>query len=267
MHFIPIKFSDPDFDPAYTAGFQLLIILNQQYFSYAVRHPVSQRLVFLSTHHPLTQLFELQGRAELLNSAYQKVIIGLETNSFCLIPDAVFTTENMADFAAFLSVKEADVVVKDQIENGDNTVIFTFPEQLISKLASQFNTTDFKFAPKGWIKTVLQQQPAGQKLYLFLADNQLQVLYPDQKNIRFYNQFSCSSPDELIYYTGLVSNQLKLNQHETSLVVCGFVEPNSKEMLRLREFFKEVNFFTTNTGFKQQPALQHHQVVDFLGLY
>lgn len=265
MHFVPLNFTDPGFNPAHKADFQLLIILNQRTFSYAVRHPATQKLVRLSTGNQLNEVFEAQSHSGLFTSSYQKIVIAVETDSFCLIPDAVFTHENLMDFAAFLLVKEADVILTDQIENGQNRVIFTFSEELIRKIEAQFKTTEIKFAAKSWIKTVIQAKLPGQNLYLFLAENQLQLLFPEQENIRFYNQFTCSTTDELVYYTALVAEQLKLKPEETTLIICGRVEADSEQLLRLDEFFKAVTLFAS-PEFKQQNTLQQHQVVDFLSL-
>lgn len=265
MHFVPLNFTDPGFNPAHKADFQLLIILNQQTFNYAVRHPATQRLVRLSTGNQLSELFEPQNHSGLFTSSYQKIIVAVETNSFCLIPDTVFTPESLLDFAAFLSVKEADVILTDQIENGQNTVIFTFPEDLTQKIATQFGTTKIQFAPKSWIKTVVDAKLSGQNLHLFLDENYLQLLFSDQENIRFYNQFSCSTVDEIVYYTALVTQQLELKPEETTLIICGRAEAGSEQLLRLDEFFKAVTLFAS-PEFKQQNTLQQHQVVDFLSL-
>ncbi|MGI4022759.1 MAG: DUF3822 family protein [Janthinobacterium lividum] len=265
MHFVPINYSDPDFNSANTADFQLLVFLNPDTFSYAVRHAKTNKLVRVSTNSPLNQLFESSVHSETLNLSYQKLIIAAESNSFCLIPDAVFTDENLADYAAFLLIKEADAVLKDQIENGENTVIFIFPEHILRKIESKFNTTEILFAPKSWIKTVLKKQPSSQNLYLFLEKNQLQVLYPEQHKIRFYNQFLISTLDELVYFTALVADQLNLKPEETTIVISGRIEANGEQMLRLKEFFKDVILFTL-TNFMPENGLPQHQVIQFLGL-
>lgn len=265
MHFVPINFSDPNFNPEYTADYQLIIILDSEKFSYAVRHSITNRLVRVSTDNALNELFDPQYHAGVFTSNYQKIIVAAETKSFCLIPDAVFTHENLPDFAAFLSVKEADVILTDQIENGQNTVIFTFPEDLTQKIATQFGTTKIQFAPKSWIKTVVDAKLSGQNLHLFLDENYLQLLFSDQENIRFYNQFSCSTADEIVYYTALVTQQLELKPEETTLIICGRAEAGSEKLIRLNEFFKAVTLFST-ADFQQQDSLQQHQVVDFLSL-
>lgn len=264
MHFPPLNFTDPGFNPAYTDDFKLLIILNRDTFSYAVLHSATEKLVRISTGNPLAQLWDWELYADLA-SAYQKVILAVETNSFCMIPNAVFTPENLVDFAAFLAVKEADVILTDQVENGQNTVIFTFSREIITQLENRFNHTKIEFAPKSWIKTVFQEKNSGQNLYLFLEENRLKVLFPYQENIQFYNQFECSDLDELIYFTALVEDQLQLKPEETSLLICGGVVDKSDQMLRLKEFFKDVKL-CTNDNFTQKNELQYHQIVQFLGL-
>jgi len=264
MQLIPLNFTDPGFDPAYTADFQLLLIINQDTFGYAVRHPATQRLVRVSTGNPLVGLFEQQGSPEL-TSSFQKIVVAVDTNSFCLVPDAVFTPENLLNFASLLLVKETDVILTDQIENGQNSVVFTFSGEVVRKLEDRFNTKKIEFAPKSWIKTVFKAQLPGQNLYLFLEGNRLQVLFPDQEKIRFYNQFSCSTTDELVYYTALVAKQLKLKPEETDLIVCGTIEAESIQLPHLKEFFNGVTLFGTE-DFKEHNHLQQHQVVQFLGL-
>ncbi|MGI4805698.1 MAG: DUF3822 family protein, partial [Janthinobacterium lividum] len=160
---------------------------------------------------------------------------------------------------------EEDVILTDQIENGQNTVIFTFPEELVRKLEAKFNTNIIEFASKSWIKMVMQTELPDQNLYLFLEENQLQILFPDQRNIRFFNRFSCSTVDELIYFTALVSNQLKLKPEETNLIICGRIGAEGEQVVCLKKFFKDVTLFTT-PNFKQSNLLQQHQVVQFLGL-
>ncbi len=265
MHFVPINFSDPGFNPEYTADYQLIIVLDSEKFSYAVRHSITNRLVRISTGNLLDDLFDPHYRAGVFASNYQKIIIAAETNSFCLIPDAVFTHKNLLDFAAFLLVKEADLILTDQVSNGENTVIFTFPETLIQKVEKQFPSAKIRFAPKSWIKTVFDVRLPGQNLYLFLEENSVQIMFPTQENIRFYNRFDCTTADEVVYFTALVSDQLKLKPEETNLILCGRIEVGSEPMLLLQGFFKDVTLFST-LGFAQNDVLQQHQIVQFLGL-
>lgn len=265
MHFVPINYSDPDFDRCDLTKFLLLIILNQDTFSYAVRNPVTQQLVGISTGNSLNQLFGQNENPEILGKSYQKTIVAIQTNSFCLVPDTVFMPENLPDYAAFLSVKEADVVLTDQIENGKNTVVFTFPEVLVEKIKTQFPSVAIQFAPKSWIKTVFAAKLSGQNLYLYIEEKSLKILFPDQENIRFYNQFDCTSTDELIYFTALVADQLKLKPEETNLILCGRVEANGESILRLQHFFKNVKLFFA-ADYRQQSNLPQHQIVDFLSL-
>jgi hypothetical protein len=265
MHFVPIQYSDPDFNPAHSADFQLYITLNETFFSYAVLNPVTKEIVQLITDKPVDELFTDPNQLALLSSTFQKTTVALQSQSFCLIPNAVFTPENLLDFAAFLVVKEADVIMKDQVENGENTVIYTFQEQLIRRAEAKFKSAEIVFAPKSWIKAVFEAKIPGQNLYLYLAENQLQLLFPDQENIRFYNQFFYATLDEVVYYTALVADQLKLKPAETTLILCGNVGADSEPMLRLQAFFKEATLFTT-PHYQQENNLQQHQVVQFLGL-
>ncbi|RYE36427.1 MAG: DUF3822 family protein [Sphingobacteriaceae bacterium] len=265
MHFVPINFSDPGFNPDYTADFQLVIILNDESFDYAVCHPVTNRLMRINTDRPLKELFDAQNQEKFSASKYQKVVIAAESKSFCLIPDAVFIEENLPDYAAFLSIKEADLILTDQISNGNNTVIFTLPEILVKQLETTFPSVKIQFAPKSWIKTVFDHTSAEKNLYLFIEEKTLKILFPDQKDIRFYNQFDCTSTDEIIYFTALVANQLNLKPEETSLIICGRLEIDSEPMLRLPDFFKEVSLFSASE-IKQHSLLKQHQIVPFSGL-
>lgn len=264
MQLSPINFSDSGFNPDYTADFQLIIILSAGGFSYAVCHPVTRRLIRVSTNCPMAALFDPQNQKTFAASHYQKVTIAADTNSFCLIPNTVFTTENLGDFAAFLSVKEADLILTDQLSNGENTVIFTLQEALVKQIEAQYPSAKIQFAPKSWIKTVFDTRPENQNLYLFLAENTLKILYPDQENVRFYNQFDCTTADETVYFTALVADQLKLKPAETSLIICSEAEDGSEAMLLLQTFFKQVLLFSAS-DLKQHNQLKQHQIIQFLG--
>ena len=265
MHFIPINFSDPGFNPDYTADFQLIIILDSESFSYAVCHPATNRLIRVTTGCLYENLFTTQNQEKFSASKYQKVIIAANSESFCLIPDAVFMPENLADFSAFLSVKEADLILTDQISTGQNTVIFTLPKDLVYRIEEKYPATKIQFAPKSWIKSIVDAKLKDPNLYLFLTEKKLKIVSFDQENIRFYNQFECSTADEVVYFTALVAEQLNLKPNETSLIICGEAETENEPMLLLQQFFKQVSFFSGLIS-KQHSLLKQHQIVQFLGL-
>lgn len=265
MHFVPINYSDSDFYQLDTAGFQLLITLNEEYFSYAIRDNLTQNLVKVITNQSVATLFNDLINTNLFSSDYQKTIIAVQSNSFCLIPESIFNEEDTSEYAAFLSVKEADLILTDHIENGQNKVIYTFPEQLIRQIEVHFPSAEIVFAEKSWIKTACKSADINQSLHLYLTEKRLHILLPEQGNIRFYNQFDCSTTDELVYYTALVASQLQLNPEETTLILSGRIETETEQILCLQQYFKAVVLFSS-AGYLQQNSLPQHQMVEFLGL-
>jgi hypothetical protein len=68
----------------------------------------------------------------------------------------------------------------------------------------------------------------------------VQIAYFTAGKLRFYNTFEFHNPDELVYYTALVTEELQLQQHNTNIVMSGDINVDDKNAGRLAEFFNGV---------------------------
>jgi len=176
---------------------------------------------------------------EFLNYKYKNVVVALPSTGFTLVPNALYNTDRVASIARFLDTRQNEKVFAQPLDD-ENHIVFKADEDL-TKEVEKFDLQNVTHTSKGWIKAIAANNPASYNLYLNINKNQVEITWFSNGKLRFYNTFAFYSPDELVYYTGLVAKELQLTQRTTNLVISGDISINDKNATLLAEFFNGVN--------------------------
>jgi len=215
----------------------LLLQVYPDSVSYAVVHQNKLIAWCKSCEHAI--LSEPGQMHEFLNYKYKNVVTALPSTGFTLVPDALYNAGRIASIARFLDVKPNEKVFGQALDD-ENHIIFKTDEAIIRKVEN-FGLQNVAHVSKGWIKVIGANNPASYNLYLNINKNQVEIAWFSNSKLRFYNTFAFYSPDELVYYTGLVAKELQLTQRTTNLVVSGDINRNDKNAALLAEFFNGVD--------------------------
>jgi len=243
------------------SNYTLLLQIYPDSFSYAVTD--QNHLVALATNVNPNELNEPSAAHDLLTYDYRNVVAALATTGFTLIPAALYSEEHVSEVARFLDVKEGEKVFAQALDN-DNYVIYKVEEKVLTT-AKIFDLQKTVFGPKGWVAAMEKNFPSKYDLYLNIDKTQVSMLYFAESKLRFYNTFAFNNPDELVYFTSLVAQQLELQATNVNLVLSGDVELNDRNAARLAEFFNGVELNAVQT--LSLPAEIHpHQVMTLTAL-
>jgi hypothetical protein len=174
---------------------------------------------------------------DLLSFDYKKVAAGVHPTGFTLIPNALFSEDKLADFARYLDVKPNEKVLAQPLDD-DNYIVFKIDNKVAAS-AEKFGTDNIVFVNKGWV-TAIANKLQDNNLYLNIDKKQVDILYFANGKVRFYNCFEFTNPDELTYYTSLVTQELQLQPKNLILQVSGDCNVDDKNLTRLAEFFNGV---------------------------
>ena len=233
--------TDTGFNLDNAAGYTLLAQAGGSTLWYAVTHN-SQMLA--------TGQVADDENNELYSARFKQVVVGLKPVAYTLIPEAVYQDDQLDKLALLLDVKDNESVLVQQLD-AENRVLYKIDAETAA-LAKNFGFENTVFGLKGWVKAVAGSNPADDTLYADINGHTVSVLYYHYGKLRFLNTFDFYTPDELVYYTVLVAEQLKMQPKKMHICLSGAVDADDDNAARLADFFEAVE--TTNLHILQTPA-------------
>jgi hypothetical protein len=218
------------------SNYTLLLQMQAETFSYAVVY--QNRLVAWAKDCPLNELNNPGDEHDLLIYTYEKVVVGLPSTGFTLVPNAVFSEDHIADFARFLDVQSSEKIFTEVLDS-KNLVIYKCAENMIP-ITEKFGLQKTVFNATGWISLIAKNYPSEDNLYLNMDHKQVGILYFAQGKLRFYNTFEFNNPDELVYFAAFVAQELQLQPKSINLILSGHISLEDKNAARLSGFFNGV---------------------------
>jgi hypothetical protein len=225
---------DPGFSHLQVQNYTLLVLINPTQFSLAVVH--QQKLMVWRKPGPLSELNQPGEVQEVLNFNYQKVISGVTSSEFTLVPETLFRKADVTAIARYLNVQSHDTVFTQTLDT-DNHIVFKLNETA-TLAAARFDLSKTVFAPSGWIQAIAGSQPSGYNLYININENRFDLVYFRQGKLLLFNNFEYANADELAYYLLFAAEQLKLNPKDADVQVSGTVTLGDANLKRLSGFFK-----------------------------
>lgn len=232
-------FRDPSFNLNQAYYYTLLMQIDAVSFTYAITY--KKQLLAWDVNCSLSELTDPQELYEQLTATYKKIVIGLPSTGFTLLPAPLFTKERIPQYARLLDVKPNERVLA-QLLDDENYIIYKVDEKIIEAI-QKFDLDNTVYLNKGWITAVAQNNPQNNDLYLHTENGKAEFLYFKDGKIRFYNNFDFTTEDDLAYYATFVTEELDLYAHKVRLKLSGNMKPEDKFSLRLADFFPQVVFF------------------------
>jgi len=233
------SFRDPSFNPHQAYYYTLLIQVDAKSFSYAIVY--DNDVLAWGANCNLAELTNPQQLAEELEATYKKVVIGLSSSVFTLVPDVLFSKDQVANYARLLDVKADERVLAQSLDH-QNHIIYKTDEKIIAAI-QRFDLQNVVYLGKGWISAAALNNPGAEDLYLHTENGKAEFLYFKNDNIRFYNKFDYETEGDLGYYAAFVCEELGLAPTDVQLKISGTLKPDDKFITSLSRFFPNINLF------------------------
>ncbi|MCD8742219.1 DUF3822 family protein [Mucilaginibacter roseus] len=235
------NYHDEAFGLDAAADYTLLVQLHSNSFTYAVT--AGNKLLVCESGHPLEELSAPEELADLFEADYKQLIIGLPATGFTLLPNSVYSEDNVADYARLLNVQSTDRLFAQQLD-GENMVIYKVPVKHADLAERRFGLENTVFSTKGWVAAIGANHPADDTLYLNLMDGRIDLLYFRYGKIRYYNNFECTNADDVLYFSALAAKAINMEPADLHLSISGAIESNDELLIKATEFFKSAQLNT-----------------------
>ncbi|TSD67021.1 DUF3822 family protein [Inquilinus sp. KBS0705] len=231
------NYTSDDLSLTQANSYNLLLQIDANTFSYGI--VFKKQLLAWGENYPVEELRDPQILRDILTANYKQVIIGLSSAVFTLMPGNLFDKNRVAAVARLLDVNHHEKVYWQQLTD-DNVIIYKVDDSIASAITTLDNQT-VNYSAKGWVTIVADSRPNDDEIYLNLSDEKVEVLYFNNRSLRFYNAYTFKNHEELAYYTALAVNEVKLQPHNVTLIISGDINATDRNFTYLAGFFNKVS--------------------------
>lgn len=228
---INYSYQHEDFNLGLAYYYTLVLQVNRTSFTYAVIY--DDKLMALAEHCSLEELANPTGMTDELFASFKDIVVGIDTDSFTLVPIELYDADKVTGYARFLDVKEDEKVLAQQLDLG-NFIIYKITTAVF-EATEKFDLTRCVYSGKGWINAIANSNPSDNTIYVNIEDGYAEFLCFKHGKLKLYNTFEYKTADDLVYAASVVFRETGLNQRDIQLSLSGAA--NEEHKARLAEFF------------------------------
>ena len=236
---INYTYQHKDFDLTLAYYYTMVLQVSSTHFTYAVSY--NDKLMALAEDCDLEELINPADMADELFATFKDIVVGVDADTFALVPADLYQTDKVAAYARFLDVKEDEKALAQQLDE-DNFIVYKISAAVFEAI-EKFDLDRCVYSSKGWINALAGTKPAYNNIYANIEDDRVELLRFKNGKIRLYNSFEYKTADDLAYAVSLVFKQTGVLQREIHLSLSGSAI-NKEYKARLSEFFPMVEVNT-----------------------
>jgi hypothetical protein len=245
-------------DPSQTI---LLMIAGENYFSFALLNHLSKELVefgYYSKENIMTNSWtDFFEQNEVLSERYYQSAIAFKAAESILVPAEYYKSED-----AWLQLKVIygesvqSVLITEHLPDWNMYNLYRVPEALHSAISKRFVTGKFWNSHSVHLKNF-----PGEKQNAILVDfvmDEFSVIVFKNNALQLAQSFTCSSPEDVLYYLLKICQQLGLSQQEVKIILAGLIEKDSAIYRELYKYFIHLEFENLPDGIRIADALSQY---------
>lgn len=204
---------------------------------------------------------------ENFNQEQYKIEVLYAHPLFTLVPEEYFDENKLSDYLKFNTrLFVTDELNYDTIKSIGAKLVYIPYTNINNFLVDKFGAFNYKHALSEFIEQS-RQQTTFQKTMVFINTytTHFDICVFENETLLLANSFEYYAPEDFVYYTLFIFEQLNLNREEVRVQLSGELRADSKvyellyKYIRYVEFVQESpNFKTTSEDLKQSLPHQFH---------
>lgn len=205
------------------------------------------------------RLNELLLKLNITEKSYLSSFIIYRGIKFTHIPAEVFD-ESLAE--SYFCVhndfnKTQELLSYDKLNNLNAYVIYAKPKVYDNTLRKHFPNAIFRHHSTELIENLIYQNKKDErKIYFHFQNNYIDIIIIKGKELLFFNTFSYKAPEDVLFFTLNVFNQLQINPLQAEITVLGEIAKNSNEIQLLKNYFAHIIYGERSDNFHYCDAFE-----------
>jgi len=166
----------------------------------------------------------------IFESGFQSVICIHQNELNCLVPKDYFDDKHLAEYLKFnAKILKTDFISYDKVECISAYNVYVPLININNLIFEKFGSFTYKHSASVLIESVVSTANATNKnLVVHINTNTFELLFLEDKKLRFYNIFQYYTPEDFMYYLLFSIEQLALDTETVKLYLIGKIEEDSK---------------------------------------
>ena len=184
---------------------------------------------------------------------FKSVAVIIASEFYTLVPQALFEASAAQSILQLNTKIDFEVeVVSQQINSVESFIVFALPLAIKLGLEKRFKDVKIIHHAQPLIsESMTRFKNSNEKTLLaHIQNGQFDLMVIENHKMIFFNSFKFVSTEDVVYYTLLVCETLKLNPEEITLQLCGEIEKKSAIYALLYKYIRNIEFLNSHRTFK-----------------
>jgi len=223
--------------------------------------PFKREVSPFDLHREIRQSFRDEG---VLDFSFSEVIAIHRNTLFSLVPQPLFDEDQLPNYLKYnAKILASDHLDYDVIEGLESVNVYVPFANVNNYLYDLFGEFEFKHSGTVMLETLIKLPSSrqGSICYLHLAESQMDLAVFASKKLLFYNSFTVSSPEDVLYFLLFSLEQLSLDPESLKLRLLGEVAEDDQVYEFCTEYFENVSLFVPTDPSQKLPGQE--EGIDF----
>lgn len=181
------------------------------------------------------------------------VSLALISDQITLVPEPLFDEKIKDSYANFnFETDGSDVFISAKVRSAGCIAVFALSQEKEKLYLSFFPAIKIMHAAMPLLENVLtnDKNESSEKAYLNIRPKSMELVFTKNGNLLYYNTFSHTTSEDVIYYLLFALEQLKLNPETIALQLMGEVEKNDGVYSIVHKYVRNVSFMPRTNRFE-----------------
>ncbi len=181
------------------------------------------------------------------------VSLALVSDKITLVPEPLFDEKAKASYGNFtFAYAENQTVLSAKVRSAGCFAVFALSQEKEKLYHSFFPAIKIMHAAMPLLESVLtnDKNESSEKAYIVIRPKSMELAFTKNGSLLYYNTFSHTTSEDVIYYLLFALEQLKLNPETIVLQLIGDVEKNDGVYSIIHKYVRNVSFMPRSNRFE-----------------
>ena len=252
-----VNYTDPSFSQDRTPHCKLRLQISEYELSIAIydtlsdsfpiieRYPIRKGYAQVKPHETIARILQTHALTRLSFASVEVIVV---TNTYTLVPEALFDAEHAASLHALNHpLIDTDELGWERLDAQESYFIYTWPKAWKLVLESQFPQVKIHHYAPLMAKGLLPNSLGKTAVYVHVQDFREDIVVIADGKFLLFNSFNFQSTEDFVYYILLAYDRLLLNRETIPLKLLGEVEVGSALFDSCYKYIRDVDFLERNS--------------------
>lgn len=258
---VSFDLTEPTFDKKKSSEYELSVLLGADSLSYCIIDKADNVLSVVKNDYPeengdtpLTYAAKLERLIHsdiALQQTYKQSYVGVFNEISTLVPNRLYTPdENKTYLERMLPLKPEHSIRKEELSNISAQHLYALPTELLETCQTYFSGSKIIHSATGLYHGYRKagENQSGQKVYVNVLSEALQIYFFEENDLIFYNVFPYSSSKDFIYFVMLIFDRFSLKPDTVPVFISGEIMEDSEIYHLIYRYVQNLSFLNTPTG-------------------